>query len=210
MLAVIETHPIQYHAPVYRLVQQRFGVPVTAIYGSDFSVAGYRDAEFGATFAWDSDLLSGHSPVFLSRVADGGAPSVDGVSARGLGGALRATEPKAVLLTGYSPRFHQVAFYQAWRTGAPPESGYHLPYWERLQKLDYPFLKGDLATSVGLALRFTLSVPGVHTAIVGTTQPGRWRQNAELIAAGPLSVAEFQAIRHRWQEVADPDWTGRG
>ena len=52
MLAVIETHPIQYHAPLYRLLEQRFGVPVTAIYASDFSVRGYRDAEFGATFAW--------------------------------------------------------------------------------------------------------------------------------------------------------------
>ena len=47
MLAVIESHPVQYHAPVYRAVQRDFGVPVTAIYGSDFSVAGYRDREFG-------------------------------------------------------------------------------------------------------------------------------------------------------------------
>jgi hypothetical protein len=48
MLAVIETHPIQYHAPVYRLLQSKYGVPVTAIYGSDFSVSRYHDAEFGA------------------------------------------------------------------------------------------------------------------------------------------------------------------
>ena len=47
MLAVIETHPIQYHAPVYRAVQSEFGISVTAIYGSDFSVVGYRDQEFG-------------------------------------------------------------------------------------------------------------------------------------------------------------------
>src|SRR5215471_14192487 len=53
MLAVIETHPVQYHAPVYRNLQARFGIPVTAIYGSDFSVEGYRDAEFGARLSWD-------------------------------------------------------------------------------------------------------------------------------------------------------------
>ena len=75
MLAVIETHPIQYHAPVYRVLQQRLGVPVTAIYGSDFSVAGSRDAEFGTTFAWDADLLSGYTPLFLSRVDSGVASS---------------------------------------------------------------------------------------------------------------------------------------
>ncbi len=46
-LAVIETHPIQYHAPVYRHLQTSLGISVTAIYASDFSVAGYRDHEFG-------------------------------------------------------------------------------------------------------------------------------------------------------------------
>ena len=71
-LVVIETHPVQYHAPVYRELQKSCGIPVTAIYGSDFSVAGYRDREFGATFAWDTDLLAGYTSVFLERVAAGG------------------------------------------------------------------------------------------------------------------------------------------
>src|SRR5437588_6156086 len=96
-LAVIETHPVQYHAPVYRALQQHFGIPVTAIYGSDFSVAGYHDQEFGARFAWDTDLLSGYSSVFLSRVDRGGARSIDAVSARGVGEALRRVSPRAVL-----------------------------------------------------------------------------------------------------------------
>ena len=78
-LAIIETHPIQYHAPVYRAVEQTYGIPVTAIYASDFSVVGYEDHEFGVTFAWDSDLLTGHSTRFLSRVSTGGAQSVNGV-----------------------------------------------------------------------------------------------------------------------------------
>ena len=65
-LAVIETHPIQYHAPVYRALEQELSVPVTAIYGSDFSVVGYHDAEFGATFQWDTDLMSGYDARFLT------------------------------------------------------------------------------------------------------------------------------------------------
>lgn len=119
MLAVIETHPIQYHAPIYRALEGQFGVPVTAVYGSDFSVAGYRDAEFGVTLAWDTDLLSGYSSIFLSRVGSGGAREVHKVATRGLGDALRKAGPRAVLLTGYSPRFHQTAFYQAWRSRRP-------------------------------------------------------------------------------------------
>jgi glycosyltransferase involved in cell wall biosynthesis len=120
MLAVIETHPVQYHAPLYRLLQQRFGIPVTAIYGSDCSVAAYHDQEFGMTFAWDTDLLSGYSSVFLSRAPQTGASSSpQRASARGLGRALRDIAPKAVLLTGYSPRFHQLAFLEARRAGCP-------------------------------------------------------------------------------------------
>ena len=116
---VIETHPIQYHAPVYRALQQKLSVPVTAIYGSDFSVVGYRDAEFGATFAWDTDLLSGYTSLFLSRVANGGARSAERASAGGLKAALGRANAGAILLTGYRPRFYSQAFYHAWRSGLP-------------------------------------------------------------------------------------------
>jgi len=97
----------------------------------------------------------------------------------------------------------------AWRTGSEPENAYARPYWERLRKLDYPFLKEDLGTSIATALRFTLSVPGVHTAIVGTTRPGRWRENAGMLAQGPLPEPEFNAIRERWRATAAPDWVGQ-
>ena len=119
MLAVIETHPIQYHAPVYRALQQELGVPVTVIYGSDFSVAGYRDTEFGVSFAWDTDLLSGYTPLFLSRVASGGATDADAVTTDGLRDMLRAVRPTATLIVGYSPRFHRRAWLEAWRSGSP-------------------------------------------------------------------------------------------
>ena len=109
MLAVIETHPVQYRAPVYRAVASQAGLPLTVIYGSDFSVAGYRDPEFGAEFAWDTDLLSGYASEFLARTAAGGARSAARVSTRGLARTLRAIQPAAVLLVGYSPRFHQRA-----------------------------------------------------------------------------------------------------
>jgi aryl-alcohol dehydrogenase-like predicted oxidoreductase len=97
----------------------------------------------------------------------------------------------------------------AWRTGKKPDNTYHHTYWERLQKLQYDFLKGDVKEAVAVALRFTLSVPGVHTAIVGTTNPDRWRENAELLKAGPLPAELFNQIRERWQAAADPTWVGQ-
>jgi hypothetical protein len=96
----------------------------------------------------------------------------------------------------------------AWRYSSKPELAYHQTYWERLQTLDYDFLK-DPARAASVALRFTLGLPGVHTAIVGTTKPDRWRQNATLLAAGPLPKDESEAIRSRWRAVADASWTGQ-
>jgi len=97
----------------------------------------------------------------------------------------------------------------AWRTGRKPANSYHHTYWDRLQRLDYPFIRDELETSISTALRFTLSAPGVHTAIVGTLTPGRWRQHAALLDAGPLPSSQFDAIRQRWSEVAEAAWIGQ-
>ena len=98
----------------------------------------------------------------------------------------------------------------AWKTGHRPIESYHHEYWERLRKLNYDFLHNtDLEKTISMALRFTLSVPGVHTAIVGTTKPDRWEENAKLLATGPLSDAEYQAIRNRWEEFAPRTWIGQ-
>jgi hypothetical protein len=95
----------------------------------------------------------------------------------------------------------------AWRYTRRPDS-YYADYWERLRTLEYPFLK-NADTAVATALRFTLSVPGVHTAIVGTTKPKRWQENAALLGRGALPPAEFEPIRARWREVADASWEGQ-
>jgi len=118
-LVIIETHPVQYHAPVYRLIEEAHGIPVTVIYGSDFSVAGYRDKEFNESFSWDVDLTAGNDVRFLSRAKEGGARSFEEVSPRGLSRTLQAVKGSAVLLTGYSRSFNIAALYAARKTGWP-------------------------------------------------------------------------------------------
>lgn len=114
-LAVACTHPVQYHAPVFRAVHRNHGVPVHVIYGSDFSIRGYFDAEFQQRFAWDVPLVAEEdSCTFL-----GNAEDFDEVSARGIGRALERLKPGALLLTGYSKRFHAHAFWAARRRGIP-------------------------------------------------------------------------------------------
>jgi len=98
----------------------------------------------------------------------------------------------------------------AWKESHKPISSYHHVYWERLNKLRYDFIRDlPIEDSVAHALRFTLSVAGVHTAIVGTTKPERWQENAKMVEQGALSAAEFEAIRERWEEIAPAGWIGQ-
>ena len=96
-----------------------------------------------------------------------------------------------------------------WRNSELPKDSYHHPYWDRIQKLQFNFLKQSLDESIAHALRFTLSIDGIASMIVGTTKPNRWEQNANYVAEGKLSSEEFEAIRERWNEVADESWIGK-
>jgi aryl-alcohol dehydrogenase-like predicted oxidoreductase len=103
----------------------------------------------------------------------------------------------------------------AWRYDTKPENGYFVEYWNRLQKLAYDFTQGEARQdqgpkgAAGTALRFTLAVPGVHVAIVGTTRPERWKSNAQMLHdGGALSPEQFKAIREKWAKVSE-GWTGQ-
>ena len=96
----------------------------------------------------------------------------------------------------------------AWITGQKPANSYAHGYWDRLQKLQYDFLSLPGEAGVAHALRFTLSIPGVSTAIVGTMHPERWPQNLQTVAKGNLLQTEYGAIRTRWDNVANADWVG--
>jgi len=168
-LAVISTHPVQYHAPVYRYLQLHLQIPVTAIYGSDFSIAGYYDQEFRSTFAWDSDLVSGYSTIFLSRVSQGGANSYETVSARGSYSQLNRIKPKVVLLVGYSTKFHRSAFWSAYR--------YQQPLMMRAETTDHARQRS-----------------GIKQTIRDTTLKLLYKQFFKLLYIGNNSLKHYQRL----------------
>ena len=91
----------------------------------------------------------------------------------------------------------------AWRHASVDGAGYGAEYWRRLQVLKYEF--DDM---VDAALRFTLS-QDIHVAIVGASQPDRWRANNIHADHGPLPASQLAEIRKRWHEVAGADWVGQ-
>src|SRR5215813_6050974 len=68
-IAVVNSHPIQYFAPLYAYLNAAPDLDVTALYLSDFSVRGGKDAGFDRDVKWDLDLLAGYRSVFLGDAA---------------------------------------------------------------------------------------------------------------------------------------------
>lgn len=64
MLAIVTSHPIQYQAPLWRALATA-GVKFEVWFLTPHAVSPSYDREFGRTFAWDTDLLSGYPHRFL-------------------------------------------------------------------------------------------------------------------------------------------------
>ena len=117
-LAACVTHPIQYQAPVWRRLAAMPEVSFHAFFGTDMSVRGYRDREFGRHVAWDTPLVEGYAHTFLST-----DPRIQQVTfwkpaATGLAKAFSAFQPDVVLLAAYGGRFHLGAMRAAKNIGA--------------------------------------------------------------------------------------------
>jgi len=117
-LAACATHPIQYHAPIWRRLATESGIAFEAFFGSDMSVRGYTDREFGTKVAWDTPLTAGYAHTFLSTSSRIETVGKWSPSARGLNDHFRRFRPDVVLLTAYGGRFHIEAWHAARAVGA--------------------------------------------------------------------------------------------
>ena len=80
-LAYVVSHPIQYQAPLLRRIAQEPDIDLTVLFGSSFSVRGYKDEGFGVEVAWDTPLLEGYRSEFLPSLRDtGGITSTSPIS----------------------------------------------------------------------------------------------------------------------------------
>jgi glycosyltransferase involved in cell wall biosynthesis len=69
-LAYLVSHPIQYQAPLLRRIAQEPDIDLTVFFGSDYSVRGYKDEDFGVEVKWDVPLLEGYRSEFLPLLRD--------------------------------------------------------------------------------------------------------------------------------------------
>lgn len=67
-LLYLVSHPIQYQAPMLRLISSAPDIELKVIFESDFSDGAYRDAGFGLDVAWDVPLREGYNSALMKEV----------------------------------------------------------------------------------------------------------------------------------------------
>lgn len=103
-LAVIATHPIQYYAPLFRLLAERGAVDVRVFYEWEGSaLAPTLDHHFGQAIQWDIPLLDGYPHEFVpNRSSDPGTHHLRGLDNPQLVPRILAYRPDAVLIFGWN------------------------------------------------------------------------------------------------------------
>jgi glycosyltransferase involved in cell wall biosynthesis len=119
-IVIVATHPIQYQAPLYRLLHAREGVNLTALFLSEHSVKGGLDKGFGQSVQWDVPLLEGYDSIFLMN--EGAGCYGSGFRAYRFGGfdkVFKKLRPNVVFLHGHFVQAYWQALFAATRLRIP-------------------------------------------------------------------------------------------
>lgn len=111
-LAIINTHPIQYYAPVFKLLHQQSNIDVKVFYTYGENSANKYDPGFNRNINWDIPLLDGYPYEYIKNTAkDAGTHNFRGVINPDLIEKINAYKPDAILIYGWAHQSHLNAIY---------------------------------------------------------------------------------------------------
>lgn len=107
-LAIVTTHPIQYNAPLFRLLAASSTVQLKVFYTWEQSSAGAKyDPGFGREIEWDIPMLEGYEYSFVKNIArDPGTHHFNGLVNPDLKEEIEEWKPDAILIFGWSFKSH--------------------------------------------------------------------------------------------------------
>jgi glycosyltransferase involved in cell wall biosynthesis len=104
-LAIITTHPIQYYAPLFRLLHQRGNILIKVFYTA--GSGDKYDPGFGKNVAWDIPLLENYPYEWAGNIAKKpGSNHFNGVITPGLNKQVNNWQPDAILIFGWAYNGH--------------------------------------------------------------------------------------------------------
>lgn len=105
-LAIITTHPIQYYAPVFKLLARRCDLKVFYTWGQESTKPKF-DPGFGKTIEWDIPLLDGYDHEFLTNTSKlPGSHHFKGIINPDAFRRIDAFQPDAILVYGWAYHTH--------------------------------------------------------------------------------------------------------
>ena len=110
-LAIITTHPIQYNAPLFRLLTERNNIAIKVFYTWSQSATGSKfDPGFIQHIEWNIPLLDGYEYTFLNNIATApGSHHYKGINNPTLIKEIQEWEANAVLVYGWNFKSHWAA-----------------------------------------------------------------------------------------------------
>jgi glycosyltransferase involved in cell wall biosynthesis len=158
-LAIVSTHPIQYHTPWFRALAARPEIDLDVLYCHRATALDQGRAGFGVEFEWDVPLLDGYPHSFLHNVAaNPGLGNFRGLDTPELSGRIATGHYDAVLVNGWHYKSAWQAIWACWRTQTPlmvrGDSHLHTPRSRSKQWLKWPAYRWfiprfDTCVSVG-------------------------------------------------------------
>ena len=106
-LAIISTHPIQYNAPLFRLLSENRNSRLKVFYTWSQAEKPVFDPGFGLVVSWDIPLLEGYDYQFVQNTSNKpGSNHFSGIKNPGLIAAIDFYRPDAILVFGWSFQSH--------------------------------------------------------------------------------------------------------
>lgn len=107
-LAIITSHPIQYNAPLFKLLAERGVIDIKVFYTWGEAVLQNKfDPGFGKTIQWDIPLLDGYDHVFVKNIAASpGSHHFKGIDNPSLIKEIENWKADALLLYGWAFKSH--------------------------------------------------------------------------------------------------------
>ncbi len=114
-LAILATHPVQYYAPVFKLLSSLPDIQVKVFYGWGALKDKCFDPGFGQIVQWDIPLLDGYEFQFLENVAsDPGPHHFGGIDCPGVTETILSWRPDVLAVYGWSYKSHLQAMRQCY------------------------------------------------------------------------------------------------
>lgn len=118
-LAMLDTHPVQYRAPLYKKIADHPDIDLTVYYCSDFGLKEYKDSGFGTNLKWDVPLLEGYEHKFLKNYSPRPSLRFSGLINPGIYRELKKENYHAIIVHGYTIITNWISFFSALITKTP-------------------------------------------------------------------------------------------